>query len=102
MATVLELPQRERTIERLPVETLSGVTVPPPSVTAVGHVGPSLVVKTPGPELVSLRSMKAVAESFDPSHPLRVLLMGEPDELPANEFVAKVRGWFRLMKAKSP
>jgi hypothetical protein len=52
--------------------------------------------------VVSLRPLKVIAESFDPAHPLRILLMGEPDELPAEEYLTKVRGWFRLMKAQKP
>lgn len=48
---------------------------------------------------VNLRPHKAVAETFDPAHPLRTLLMSEPDEIPAAEYAVKVAGWFRLMRA---
>jgi hypothetical protein len=47
--------------------------------------------------LVSLREMKAMAQSLDPSHPLRILVLGEPDEIPRQEYAAKVVGWFRLI-----
>lgn len=47
--------------------------------------------------MVSLREMKAMAQSLDPSHPLRVLLSGEPDEIPRQEYATKVVGWFRLI-----
>ncbi|MDE1822156.1 MAG: hypothetical protein KGJ23_15170 [Euryarchaeota archaeon] len=51
---------------------------------------------------VSLRPLKAVAETFGAAHPLRTLLMGEPDEIPAMEYAAKVAGWFRLMRTHRP
>jgi hypothetical protein len=47
--------------------------------------------------MVSLREMKTRAEALDPRHPFRVLIMGEPDEIPRREYVTKVVGWFRLI-----
>jgi hypothetical protein len=47
--------------------------------------------------MVSLREMKAMAQSLDPSHPLRVLILGEPDEISRYEYATKVVGWFRLI-----
>jgi hypothetical protein len=47
--------------------------------------------------LVSLREMKAVVERLEPNDPLRILVLGEPDELPRPEYAAKVVGWFRLL-----
>lgn len=47
--------------------------------------------------MVSLRNIKAMAQSLGPSHPLRVLLLGEPDEIPRQEYASKVIGWFRLI-----
>ncbi len=47
--------------------------------------------------MVSLREMKAMAQGLEPSHPLRVLILGEPDEIPRQEYAAKVVGWFRLI-----
>jgi hypothetical protein len=47
--------------------------------------------------MVSLREMKTRAEALDPRHPFRVLIMGEPDEIPRHEYVTKVVGWFRLI-----
>jgi hypothetical protein len=47
--------------------------------------------------MVSLREMKAMAQSLNPSHPLRILVLGEPDEIPRAEYAAKVVGWFRLI-----
>ena len=47
--------------------------------------------------MVSLREMKAMAHGLDPSHPFRVLLLGEPDEIPRQEYASKVVGWFRLI-----
>ena len=51
-----------------------------------------------GPGLVSLRAFKAAAERFKPDHPLRILLAGEPDEIPRNEYASKVLGWYRLAR----
>jgi hypothetical protein len=48
--------------------------------------------------LVSLREMKAVVERLEPNDPLRILVLGEPDELPRPEYAAKVVGWFRLLR----
>jgi hypothetical protein len=48
---------------------------------------------------VSLREIKARAQRLDPSHPLRILVMAEPDELPRYEYAVKVVGWFRLISS---
>jgi hypothetical protein len=59
---------------------------------------PSLVPQFDGANLmVSLREMKAMAQGLDPSHPFRILLLGEPDEIPRHEYASKVVGWFRLI-----
>jgi hypothetical protein len=47
--------------------------------------------------MVSLRQMKAMAQALEPSHPLRILVLGEPDEIPRHEYANKVVGWFRLI-----
>ena len=47
--------------------------------------------------MVSLRQMKTMAQGLDPSHPLRILVLGEPDEIPRHEYANKVVGWFRLI-----
>jgi hypothetical protein len=58
----------------------------------------SSLVRFAGADLmVSLREMKAMAQSLDPSHPLRVLILGEPDEISRHEYATKVVGWFRLI-----
>lgn len=51
-------------------------------------------------DLVDLRPLKRTAEEFGPAHPLRVLLLGEPDLIPAAEYAVKVGGWYRLMRAQ--
>jgi hypothetical protein len=58
---------------------------------------PSLVRFAGADLMVSLREMKAMAQSLDPSHPLRILVLGEPDEMPRHEYANKVVGWFRLI-----
>ena len=47
--------------------------------------------------MVSLREMKEMVQGLGPSHPLRILLLGEPDEIPRQEYANKVVGWFRLI-----
>ena len=47
--------------------------------------------------MVSLREMKAMVQSLDPSSPLRILVLGEPDEIPRQEYASKVVGWYRLI-----
>jgi hypothetical protein len=39
-----------------------------------------------------------MAEKLPLAHPLRILLAGEPDELPREEYFAKLPGWFRLLR----
>ena len=41
--------------------------------------------------MVSLREMKAMAQGLDPSHPFRILLLGEPDEIPRHEYLEQGR-----------
>ena len=48
-------------------------------------------------EFVSLRTIKSLVQSLSPSHPLRILVLGEPDEIPCGEYATKVVGWFRLL-----
>lgn len=50
---------------------------------------------------VSLRPLKDMAEKLPLAHPLRILLTGEPDELPRVEYGQKATGWFRLLLAKA-
>jgi hypothetical protein len=47
--------------------------------------------------MVSLRQLKAMVQGLEPSNPLRVLVMGEPDEMPRAEYAAKALSWFRLI-----
>ncbi len=51
--------------------------------------------------MVSLREMKAMAESLDPAHPLRILVLGEPDEIPRQEYASKILGWYRLIVTRA-
>lgn len=54
-----------------------------------------------GSNKVSLRPLKDMAEKLPFAHPLRILLAGEPDELPRAEYGQKATGWFRLLLAKA-
>lgn len=51
--------------------------------------------------LVSLREIKALVERLGPDDPLRILVLGEPDELPRREYASKVVGWFRLIASRA-
>lgn len=91
------------TIEAAPRQR--GVAADPPSERPSPPIPPSPTrgePRSPTSEMVSLRLIKAAAETFGPSHPLRILLMGEPDEVPAAEYALKLPGWFRLMRAHRP
>ena len=47
--------------------------------------------------MVSLRELKAMAQGLPSSHLFRILLLGEPDEIPRREYGLKLVGWFRLI-----
>ena len=64
--------------------------------TTIASRPPSSRLEDPDPT-VSLREMKAMAQGLDPAHPFRILLLGEPDEIPRQEYASKVVGWFRLI-----
>ncbi|MDE1820323.1 MAG: hypothetical protein KGI98_05650 [Euryarchaeota archaeon] len=51
-----------------------------------------------GPDLVSLRAFKESLEFLPPTHPLRIILSTEPDDIPTREYAAKIVGWHRLLK----
>ncbi len=63
---------------------------------------PSLPLGPKGPSLVSLRPLKELVRKLSPSHPLRILLLGEPDAMPAAEFSSKISGWLRLLTFEHP
>jgi hypothetical protein len=48
-------------------------------------------------EVISMRPIKEVIRGLSPDHPLRIVLLGEPDEMPRAEYGAKLKGWFRLL-----
>lgn len=58
---------------------------------------PSLPLRSAAPTVVSLRPLKDLTRRLSPSHPLRILLMGEPDAMPVSEFSTKIGGWLRLL-----
>lgn len=51
-------------------------------------------------DMVDLRELKRLAEEFAPNHPYRIVLLGEPDVIPREEYFVKMSGWFRLLKMK--
>ena len=50
--------------------------------------------------LVSLRQLKAMVQGLEPSNPLRIMVLGEPDEVPRLEYAAKVLSWYRLILSR--
>jgi hypothetical protein len=50
----------------------------------------------PDDEMISLRAVKQYVRGLRANHPLRVVLMGEPDEMTRAEFASKLLGWVRL------
>ena len=54
-----------------------------------------------GEQLIDLRALKAVVRTLVPAHPLRILVLGEPNEISREEYAAKVSGWFRLLRIGS-
>lgn len=47
--------------------------------------------------LVSLRQLKAMVQGLDPTDSLRILILGEPDEVPRREYASKILSWYRLI-----
>jgi hypothetical protein len=47
-------------------------------------------------EVISLRSLKSLAKNMRPDHPLRIVLLGEPDEMSRSEYGSKLMSWIRL------
>ena len=47
--------------------------------------------------LVSLRQLKAMVQGLEPSNALRIMVLGEPDEVPRSEYAAKILTWYRLI-----
>jgi hypothetical protein len=49
---------------------------------------------------VNLTRLKSLASKMGSRHPLRILLLAEPDEIPWEEYATKSAMWFRLLKLK--
>ncbi|MGA7846227.1 MAG: hypothetical protein WCB18_03960 [Thermoplasmata archaeon] len=71
------------------------------SVLAIPSRSPSLRVHSAPKQVVSLRPMKELVEHLEPSHPFRILLLGEPDQISRQEYAAKVVGWYRLIMTRA-
>jgi hypothetical protein len=74
-----------------------GATIARASALTTASPSPSLPRFESADLMVSLREMKAMVQSLDPSNPLRILVLGEADEIPRSEYATKVVGWFRLI-----
>lgn len=52
------------------------------------------------PEVLDLRDLKAgVCRLLEPSHPLRIAVMQEPDQLPRAQGIARLQAYARLALA---
>jgi hypothetical protein len=47
--------------------------------------------------MISLRPLKEFVQQLNPDHPLRVVLMSEPDEMDRAEYCVKLTVWLRLL-----
>ena len=50
-----------------------------------------------GDVIVSLHQLKAMVQGLEPSNPLRIMVLGEPDEVPRVEYASKILSWYRLI-----
>ncbi len=46
---------------------------------------------------ISLRPMKEFVAKLSANHPLRIVLMSEPDEIGRAEYLVKLTVWLRLL-----
>ena len=51
--------------------------------------------------LVSLRELKALVQGLEPADSLRILILGEPDEVPRREYASKIVSWYRLILTRA-
>jgi hypothetical protein len=58
---------------------------------------PSLPSATTAKGTVSLRPLKEFVRNLRPEHPLRLVLVGEPDEMDRGEYYVKLTIWLRLL-----
>lgn len=49
---------------------------------------------------VSIRPIKEFVRALRPDHPLRTVLVGEPDQLSREEFYVKITIWLRLLPSE--
>lgn len=64
-------------------------------------VSPSPILLRGGSSLVSLRPLKIAVQGLQLSNPLRIMVLGEPDEVPRPDYAAKVLSWYRLLVARA-
>ena len=50
----------------------------------------------PDEDVISLLAIKSAIRGLRSDHPLRIVLMGEPDEMTRAEYASKLMGWVRL------
>ena len=71
---------------------------------AQGSVLSSIPARSPSPPderisegKVSLRLVKQFVRNLEPAHPLRVVVISEPDEIDRVEYLIKLAVWLRLL-----
>ena len=58
---------------------------------------PTPPTRLPANGKVAIRPIKDVARKLPPDHPLRVVILSEPDELDGDECFVKLTVWLRLL-----
>jgi len=82
-----------QTAENLLDPSASSPLLPPRPAPAGGREQPNRA----NPGMISLRPIKGLIQTLGQDHPIRIVLLGEPDEMPRWEYEAKVMGWIRLL-----
>ena len=64
--------------------------------------GPPSLPETTGPTgKVATRPLKEIVRKLPPDHPLRVVILAEPDEIDGDECFVKLTVWLRLLPKDS-
>ena len=66
--------------------------IPSPSPSSAANARPNAKVAT--------RPLKEIVRKLPPDHPLRVVVLSEPDEIDGNECFVKLTVWLRLLPDK--
>jgi hypothetical protein len=79
-----------------------GTTVTRAGAHTIASRPPTPVQSSESDQAVSLRPIKEFVRNLRPDHPLRMVLVGEPDELDRREYYVKLTIWLRLLPLSGP